>query len=192
MSESVRNGEVLYALERLVNLMEFDPPFHNNIRFVSQSVGLPNTASTIMEMDIAQIRKIPEYASVAVETVEIKIGFALCHPDNVKTTEDALRMFNVQWIDVKLTCLSGDPLDSTLRLCIGQNTPEYPITGIKKNNTRTTWRYVYGEIQAGMKMNAHINSDVLEISLGTLVLFVGQRHPFNWYDALGVEPARRL
>ena len=192
MSESVRNGEVLYALKRLVNLMEFDPPFHNNIRFVSRTVGLPNTANPIMEMDIAQIIKIPEYVSVKVETIAIQFGFALINnTDDVKTVENAYNMFNMQWFKAKLKCLSGDPLDSTLRLCIEDNETEYPIIGIKMNNGKSSWRHVYTRISAGTRMDALIKDGVLEISLGPVVLSVGQRSSFDWYDALGVKPDRR-
>ena len=201
MSGSVGDGKVLYAVERLVNLMEFHPTFPNNIRFMSlgssltandqalyNSLTKEDQAKQINEIDIAQIQQLAAYTSVPVETVKMQIGFNLCDSKEVGKIADVKRMFDVQWFDVALKCLSGDPLDSTLRLCIGDNPREYPITRITNNGVSTTWRFVYEKISDSGKLIAKVNiGGVLEISSGVIVLYVG----FDWYDRIGVDHSRR-
>ena len=116
-------------------------------------------------MRLQDIKKIQQYADDVIERTKIQFNFDALKGTQLSRAEDAGKLFDVIWYSAELVCLKGDPLDSTLRFNIENESKEYKVKEIKLYGRKTTWKYAYNLITDGIRMNSKITDNCLILSI---------------------------
>ena len=214
MSVSNEKEMITKVLERIVNLICQDESnievLHNVVDGISKLMNIEeikiNSAPSppletsniqlsdtdISNMRLQDIKKIQQYADKAIESTKIQFNFDALKGMQLSRAEDAAKIFDVIWYSAELVCLKGDPLDSTLRFNIENESKEYKVKEIKMYGKKTTWKYVYNLITDGIRMNSKIKDNCLILSIQGVEISIekGVDDP-PWGKILDIPPMYR-